>query len=304
MRIIFMGTPSFAIPTLDKLIKSNYEICCVYTQPPKPSGRGLRNNLSPIHKYANDLDLMVKTPVNFSDDNCIKLFKDFLPSVCVVVAYGVILPSEYLNIPKFGCLNLHASLLPRWRGAAPIQRAILSGDKVTGVTTMRMEKGLDSGDIYLKKEVKIERNVNAGKLHDILSIVGADLVLKTLEKMSDRTLIRLPQNNKKATYAKKINKKETFVNWAKESREIERQVRAFSPFPGTWSLIQNKRIKILSGEVVNTKGEPGEVIGPDLVVGCGRGAYKIKTLQLEGKKPMKTEDFLRGNILEKGIRIG
>ena len=304
MRIVFMGTPSFAIPTLDKLIKANYEICCVYTQPPKPSGRGMKRNLTPIHKYANDLGLVVKTPSNISDEGCMQLFKDFFPSVCVVVAYGVILPSEYLNIPKYGCMNLHASLLPRWRGSAPIQRAILSGDKVTGVTTMHMEAGLDSGDIYLKQEVKIEKNANAGNLHDTLSFVGADLVLKTLQKMSDGTLKRLPQENKKAIYAKKIDKKETFINWTKQSIEIERQVRAFSPFPGTWSVIQNKRIKILSGEVVNIKGEPGEVISTDLIVGCGQGAYKINSLQLEGKKPMKTEDFIRGNIIKKGIRIG
>ena len=304
MRIVFMGTPDFSIPTLDKLIKENYEICCVYTQPPRISGRGQKKRFSAIHKYSKDLGLLVKTPSNFADENCIDFFKSLSASICVVVAYGVILPKEYLNIPKNGCLNLHASLLPRWRGAAPIQRAILSGDEITGVTTMRMEEDLDSGDTYLKKEVRIESDFSSGKLHNILSVIGAELVLKTLQKMSDGTLQRFSQNDENAIYANKIDKKETVINWSKKSGEIERQVRAFSPFPGSWSRMHNKRIKILSGEVVDAKGLPGEVLNSHLVIGCGQGAYKINYLQLEGKIPMKTEEFLRGNFVAKGFRFG
>lgn len=304
MRIVFMGTPDFSLPTLRSLLDGGHEICCIYTQAPRGSGRGYKKKKSIIHEYGLDKGILVRTPNDFKNQEENTFFRSLLADVCVVVAYGKILPKSIIDNPKYGCINIHASLLPRWRGAAPINRAIQAGDLKSGVTIMQMSTGLDDGDILISKDVEISIKTNAGILHNQLSILGAELILDVLKKISEGNLRPIRQDSSLSTYAKKITKEETSINWMNSAENIDRHVRAFSPYPGAWSLINGKRIKVISGEVCNDEGIPKTIIDDKFTVACGVGAYRINEMQIEGKKMMTSSSFIKGNIMPIGFKLG
>ncbi len=291
MRIVFMGTPAFAVPTLTALHEAGHEIAAVYTQPPRPAGRGKQLQPSPVQRAAEALGIEVRHPATLRD---IEAHADFLalePDAAVVVAYGLMLPQPILAGPRHGCLNVHASLLPRWRGAAPIQRAILAGDHMTGVTIMRMERGLDTGPMLATARVPVE-DKTSGELHAELAEIGARLMVETLAQI-DRIKPE-PQPELGATYAAKIDKAETRIDWTKPAELLEREVRAFAPFPGSWFELDGERIKLLKARVIGVNGAPGTVLDEDLTVACGDAALRALTVQRAGKPAMSAEEFLRG----------
>lgn len=298
-----MGTPEFAILSLNKIVEQGHEVVAIYSQPPRPAGRGKTLKLSPIHKRANELGIEVFTPKNFKQAQDIEQFIAHKADVAIVVAYGLILPKEILNAPKYGCLNLHGSLLPRWRGAAPMQRAIMAGDKKTGVMVMQMDEGLDSGDIALTEEIAIENDMIAGDLHDKMSIIGADLLLRALNLLERGELKFTPQAKDGVTYAKKINKSEAKINWHENSEQILNKIRALSSFPGAWFEVEIKgkpvRVKILRAlanekNIATKPNRVGEILDNHLTIACAIGEIKPILVQRAGKGVMKIEDFLRG----------
>ena len=298
MRIVFMGTPEFAVPTLLALREAGHEIPAVYTQPPRPAGRGKQLQPSPVHRAATVLGIEVRYPQGLRD---IEAQADFLalePEVAIVVAYGLILPQPILDGPANGCLNVHASLLPRWRGAAPIQRAILAGDHVTGVTIMRMERGLDTGPMLATARVPIE-DKTSGELHAELAEIGARLMVDTLAQLDQ--LRAEPQPELGATYAAKIDKAESRVDWSKPAELIEREVRAFAPFPGSWLELDGERIKLLKARVIGVNGAPGTVLDEAFTVACGDAAIRPQVVQRAGKPAMSAEKFLRGKAVPVGL---
>ncbi|OYX66786.1 MAG: methionyl-tRNA formyltransferase [Sphingomonadales bacterium 32-64-17] len=297
MRIVLMGTPDFAVPVLDALNEAGHEICAVYTQPPRPAGRGKKLRPSPVQARAEELRLEVRHPVNFSAAEDRKAFAALDADIAVVVAYGLLLPVEVLSAPRLGCVNVHASLLPRWRGAAPIQRAIESGDPMTGVTIMQMERGLDTGDMLLRGETATAGKTS-GDLHDELAQMGAKLMVNALSRLP--TLTPLPQDDVAATYAAKIDKAEARLDFSKPAGLLEREVRAFAPFPGAWFELDGARIKLLRAEVVDGTGAPGMVLDERLTIACGDRALRPVTLQRAGKPAMALDDFLRGNPVAEG----
>ncbi len=294
MKIVFMGTPSFALPALNALVLSNNTICSIYTQAPKKSGRGKKINKSVVHNFADKNNIDVKTPKKLTDDIDAKYIKEIHADLCVVAAYGLILPESFLNAPQFGCINIHASLLPRWRGAAPIQRAILAGDKETGITIMKMNKDLDAGNILSQSKIQITSKTNFSELEEKLSLLGAKELMKTLHQFQQKKIIGFNQEHNLATYANKLNKKESKINWSNSAKFIDSQVRAFSLNPGAWTLFKNKRLKIVSGSIINEKNPEGVIVDDLFTIGCSELSYRPEIVQLEGKKTMKIIEFLRG----------
>ena len=297
MRIVFMGTPEFAVPTLLALHEAGHEITAAYTQPPRPAGRGKADRKSPVHLAAEKLGLAICHPLTLRDLDAQADFLAFEPELAVVVAYGLILPPAILEAPKRGCLNVHASLLPRWRGAAPIQRAILAGDHVTGVTIMRMESGLDTGPMLAAARVPVE-DKTSGELHAELAEIGARLLVETVAQLDQ--LKPQPQPELGATYAAKIDKAEARIDWGKPAELIEREVRAFAPFPGSWFELDGERIKVLRARTIGVNGADGTVLDDQLTIACGQAAIRPLTVQRAGKPAMAAEDFLRGKPVPVG----
>jgi methionyl-tRNA formyltransferase len=311
LRIIFMGTPDFSVATLRALVEAGHEIVAVYTQPPRPGGRrGLDLQKSPVHRAAEELALPVLHPINFREATDRQQFVDFKADVAVVVAYGLLLPEAILNGTRLGAYNGHASLLPRWRGAAPIQRAIMAGDRQSGMMVMKMDKGLDTGPVAHTVLVEIEQNMTAGELHDRLSAVGAAAIVEAMASLEAGTLTAVPQAEDGILYAAKIDKGETRVDFSRSAIEVHNHIRGLSPFPGAWTemVINGKpeRVKLLASELVAAGCEsaaPGMVMDDRLAVACGSGSVRLSRLQKAGGKPLSTEDFLRGTSLPPGTVI-
>lgn len=292
MRVIFMGTPDFSVPAL-RAIAAEHEVVAVYSQPPRAAGRGQKPRPSPVHKAAEELRLNVRTPERLKSPEDQAEFAALQADVAVVVAYGLILPQPVLDAPSLGCLNIHASLLPRWRGAAPIHRAIMAGDSETGVAIMQMEAGLDTGPVLAETRTPITAEDTTATLHDRLSAMGAELIVATLARLP---LPATPQAEEGVTYAQKIDKAEARIDWDQPASQIDRQIRALSPFPGAWTMLGTERIKLLQSRVVQRSGQPGEVLS-GFTIACGEGAVEIITAQREGKRPMPASEILRGLTL-------
>ena len=290
MKVVFMGTPEFSVPVL-RAVAAQHEVICVYCQPPRPAGRGKKDRPSPVQVAAEELGLPVRHPVSLRSEEAQQDFAALQPDVAVVVAYGLILPQPILDAPRLRCLNIHASLLPRWRGAAPIHRAILSGDAETGICIMQMEAGLDTGPILLRAATPIGAEETTADLHDRLSSMGAALILTALARLPE--LVPDPQPAEGVTYAAKIDKAEARIDWSHPAVEIDRQIRGLSPFPGAWCEIAGERVKLLRSRLAPGQGEPGAVLH-DMTIACGSGAVEIMLAQREGKRPMEPAEFLRG----------
>ena len=301
MRLVFMGTPDFSVPVLDALVAAGHEIAAVYTQPPRPAGRGKKDRPGPVHARAAALGLPVRHPRSLRDAQAQADFASLGAEVAVVVAYGLILPQAVLDAPARGCLNIHASLLPRWRGAAPIQRAIMAGDAETGVCIMQMEAGLDTGPVLLRRAITLEDGETAGELHDRLSALGAEAITETLARLG--TLVPEPQPEAGVTYAAKIDKSEARLDWTRPASHVDRQIRGLSPFPGAWTMISGKRVKLLRSRAGTGDGPPGSVL-EGLTIACGQGAVEITELQPEGRPRMNAEAFLRGARIAPGTLLG
>ncbi len=304
-----MGTPEFSVPVLEEIIGQGHEVAAVYTRAPKPAGRrGLEMLPSPVHAAAERLGLRVLTPKSLKSEDEAAIFAGFQADVAVVVAYGLILPKAILAVPPLGCLNLHASLLPRWRGAAPIQRAIMAGDSETEIMVMRMEEGLDTGPVALVEKVAIDPETTAGELHDRLSRLGADLMARALAALGRGSLVFTPQATQGVTYAHKIDKAEARIDWTKPAHELHDLVRGLSPFPGAFFEADLgkglERIKVLRSQVIDGSGVPGTVIDDALGIACGEGVLRLLIVQRAGKAPMTAADFLRGTKLAPGAFLG
>lgn len=307
LRIVFMGTPDFSVPTLAAILGAGHEVAAVYSQPPRAAGRGQQARPTPVHAFAEQAGLPVFTPVSLKDAERQAEFASLGADVAVVVAYGLILPKPILEAPVHGCLNGHASLLPRWRGAAPIQRAIMAGDRETGTMVMRMEAGLDTGPVCLAEHVAIGEDMTAGELHDVLARTGADLMVRALAALERDSLACTPQTDDGATYARKIDKAETRIDWRRPARDVHNRIRGLSPFPGAWFEIdrdgKRERVKLLRTTLAEGEGAPGTILDDRLTVACGEGAIRLVQLQRAGKKPMQADEFLRGLSLPPETRI-
>ncbi|HSZ74928.1 MAG TPA: methionyl-tRNA formyltransferase [Rhizomicrobium sp.] len=301
MKIVFMGTPEFAVPTLARLIAAGHEIAAVYSQPARPKGRGLASEDSPVAKLAKSHGLDVRTPVTLKDAEAQGLFAALKADIAVVVAYGLLLPKAVLDAPRLGCFNLHGSLLPRWRGAAPIQRAIMAGDEETGVMVMKMEEGLDTGPVLLTIRTPVLRKTT-GDLQTELAQSGAELMAEALIALEQGPVELQPQIGE-PTYAKKILKEETRIDWSKSAREIDCLIRGLSPVPGAWCEMRGERVKILCAEPVERRGDAGEMLDDELTIACGDGALRLTKLQRAGKSVMEAKDFLRGFPIPHGTRL-
>jgi len=308
LRIVFMGTPDFAVPALGEIVGAAHDVAGVYTQPPRAAGRGMEPRKSPVHRFAEEAGLPVFTPASLKQIEAQEQFFQLDADIAIVVAYGLILPRAILEGPPLGCLNLHASLLPRWRGAAPIQRAIMAGDKETGVMVMKMEEGLDTGPIAMGERISIGLDTTGGELHDQLSLMGSALLLRALEYAGKGQLTLTPQNRDGVTYAKKLTKEETRIVWTMQGVEVQDTIRGLSPFPGAWfePLLGGKaeRVKVLRSVLVPGKGEPGQLLDGNLTVACASQAVRLTQVQRAGRKPMGGADFLRGFPLGKGTHFG
>ncbi len=304
LRIIFMGTPHYSVPALSALIDAGHEIVAVYSQPPRRSGRGMEEKKSPIHELAEANGVPVFTPKSLKSENEQREFAGHNADLAVVVAYGLILPKAILDAPPYGCINAHASLLPRWRGAAPIQRAIEAGDNKTGVMIMQMEEGLDTGPVMMQSEVAINDRMSAGELHDILARLTGELLLRAIDELAKGKTVLTPQSKEGVTYAKKITKSQSRINWDKPAQEVHNHIRAMSPFPGAWCEInladRPTRVKILNSELVCGNGKPGTVLDDRFTIACKKGAIRPRRLQKAGKKPGDLSEFLRGNKVPGG----
>jgi methionyl-tRNA formyltransferase len=303
MRLIFMGTPDFAVPTLLEIVGRGHDVAAVYTRAPKPAGRGMELQVTPVEREARRLGIPVLTPKSLRSDAALAEFASHKADAAVVVAYGLILPKPALDAVPLGCFNLHASLLPRWRGAAPINRAIMAGDPESGVMVMRMAEGLDTGDIALAERVPIGPDMTAGDLHDVLARLGADLMVRALGALERGTLQFTPQPEEGVTYASKIEKGETRIDWSAPWKAVHDHCRGLSPFPGAWFELpgaQPARIKVLRTTRAEGSGVPGTVLDHELAVACGEGAVRLLEVQRAGKQPMKAEDFLRGTKVAPG----
>ncbi|WP_299208194.1 methionyl-tRNA formyltransferase [uncultured Tateyamaria sp.] len=301
MRVIFMGTPDFSVSALDALHAAGHEIACVYTQPPRPAGRGKKDRPSPVQARAEALELEVRHPVSLRDAEAQADFAALNADIAVVVAYGLILPQPVLDAPTHGCLNIHASLLPRWRGAAPIHRAIMAGDAETGVCIMQMEAGLDTGPVLMREATLIGATETTAQLHDRLAGLGADLIVRTLDQLP--MLTAEPQAEDGVTYAAKIDKAEAAIDWTHDAAKVDRKIRGLSPFPGAWFEYDGTRIKVLGSEPAEGTGVAGAVLDNGLTIACGQGAVRLIRLQRAGKGAQDAEMFLRGMPLPKGTQL-
>ncbi len=307
LRLVFLGSPDFAVPTLAALLDAGHSVACVYTQPPRPAGRGQRERPVPAQAFAADHGLDVRTPRSLRDPEAQAAFAALDADAAVVAAYGLILPRPILEAPRLGCFNVHASLLPRWRGAAPIQRAILAGDSETGVTIMAMEAGLDTGPMLLQRRCPITPTTTAGSLHDRLAAIGATAMVEALESLAAGTPEPVPQPVEGVTYAAKIDKTEARLDWRQPAEALERAVRAFDPWPGAWFAYAGDRIRVLAAEVVGVPSgalpAPGLVVDEHLTIACGSGALRPTRVQRSGRAPMDTEALLRGLAVPPGTRL-
>lgn len=300
MRIVFMGSPDFSVPVLDALVAAGHEIACVYCQPPRPAGRGKKDRNTPVHKRALAMGLPVRHPTSLKTTDAQAEFAALDADIVVVVAYGLILPQAVLDAPARGCLNIHASLLPRWRGAAPIHRAIMAGDAATGVCVMQMEAGLDTGPVLLEREVPIRPDHTTAVLHDELSALGAEAIVTALAQLHRLTPVAQPDQG--VSYAQKIDKAEAQIDWARPASEVDRQIRGLSPFPGAWFMLEGQRIKALSSALAPGEGVAGTVIGP-ATIACGDGAVQLIAVQKAGRGPQDIASFLNGTPLPEGAKL-
>ena len=304
MRIVFMGTPEFALPTLAGIVAAGHEVVAVYSQPPRPAGRGMAEKKSPVHVFAERNGLPVHTPKSLKGAPEQAAFASHGAEAGIVVAYGLILPKAVLDVPHHGCLNLHASALPRWRGAAPIQRAVMAGDAETAACVMRMDEGLDTGPVCRIERVPIGPDMTAGELHDLMAVRGADLMVRALAELERGGLSCAPQPTKGVTYAAKIDKAETRIDFTRPANEVHNRVRGLSPAPGAWFEASHEgrkeRIKVLRTELADGSGPPGALLRNALTIACGEGAVRVLEVQRSGRKPMAAGDFLRGFPLEPG----
>ena len=308
LRVVFMGTPDFSVPTLSEVIGAGHEVVAVYSQPPRRAGRGMDVKKSPVHQFAEAAGLPVLTPKSLKDAATQAEFKTHQADVAVVIAYGLILPQPVLTAPRYGCLNLHASKLPRWRGAAPIQRAIMAGDTETAVMIMQMDAGLDTGPVCLAEAVPIGADNTAGELHDTLALNGASLMVRALAALERESLGQTAQASDGVTYAEKITKAESRIDFSWPAEKVHNHIRALSPFPGAWFGIakdgKEERVKVLRSELAadstTPHGKPGEVLDNQLVIACGEGSIRLLELQRAGKRAMQTDEFQRGFELVPG----
>ena len=304
MRLIFMGTPDFAVPTLIELAARGHDIVAVYTRAPKPAGRGMDLQQTPVEREARRLALTVHTPKTLKDSDAFEIFRAHDADVAVVVAYGLILPKPILGAPRLGCFNVHASLLPRWRGAAPINRAIMAGDGESGVTIMQMDENLDTGAMAMAERVPIGVDMTAGELHDVLARLGADLMLRALAAAERGSLTLMPQPQAGTSYAEKISKGETRIDWTKPWKGVHDHIRGLSPYPGAWFELDSVRVKALRSTKAEGSGTPGKALDDKLTVACGGGAVRLTQVQRAGKQPMSADEFLRGTPVKPGTRVG
>jgi methionyl-tRNA formyltransferase len=306
LRLIFMGTPDFAVPTLLELAAHGHEIAAVYTRAPKPAGRGMKMQATPVEAEARRLNIPVLTPRTLKTQEAEAEFRAHNADAAVVVAYGMILPQNILDAVPLGCFNLHASLLPRWRGAAPLNRAIMAGDTESGVMVMKMDVGLDTGDVAMAERIPVTDAMTTRELHDALAPLGADLMVRAIGALERGGLRLTPQGEAGVTYAAKIDKAEARIDWTKPARDVLRHIHGLSPFPGAWCEFpiegEQARVKILRCELAKGVGAPGEPLGDDLTIACGDGAIRVLELQRAGKQPMKAPDFLRGTAFKPGAR--
>ena len=303
LNIIFMGTPEFAVPILKSLSESDHNLLCVYTQPPKKRSRGQKILSSPIYEYAKKLKISIRCPINLNDESEYNFIKEKNPSVVIVVAYGQIIPKKFLDLPKVIFLNIHASILPKWRGAAPIQRAIMNLDKESGISIMKIVSKLDAGPVMMKSKVDIFKETNYEDLSQKLSNLGAKLILKSLSLIQNKKANFIDQVEKEASYAKKIEKKESKLIWTNPAKNIVAKINALYPNPGTWLDYKGSRIKIIKAIEVKTSGKPGQILDKNFTIACSENAIKILELQKEGKKKMKTSEYLKGHDLAVGSKI-
>ncbi|RZS87886.1 methionyl-tRNA formyltransferase [Phyllobacterium myrsinacearum] len=308
LRIVFMGTPEFSVPVLNALIGQGHEIVAVYSQPPRPAGRrGLELTPSPVHRNAEEFGIEVRTPKSLRSPEEQQAFRDLNADVAIVVAYGLILPTAILEGTRLGCYNGHASLLPRWRGAAPIQRAIMAGDSETGMMIMKMDEGLDTGPVAMAEKVKITPDTTAGELHDQLSMIGADLMVRAMAALERDSLTLTPQPEDGVTYASKITKVETRIDWTLPAIDIHNRIRGLAPFPGAWCEMEIgdglERVKLLRSLLATGAGVPGTVLDDDLRIACGEGAVRLRALQRAGGKAMDGQEFQRGAKIAQGAKL-
>jgi len=310
LRLVFMGTPEFSVPTLAEILESGHEVAAVYAQPPRPAGRGMEHRKSPVHIFAEQAGLPVRTPRSLKPADELAQLQALAADAAVVVAYGLILPQAALDATRLGCFNLHASALPRWRGAAPIQRAVMAGDAETAVMVMRMEAGLDTGPVCLAERAPIGPDTTAGELHDTLSRIGAGLMVRALAALERGSLVAVPQRAEGVTYAAKIDKAETRIDFARPAIEVHNRIRGLSPFPGAWLEAgpegRRERIKVLRSELAVAAGPaaaPGTVLDDRLLVACGAGAVRLVEVQRAGKRPMPVAELLKGYPIAPGDRL-
>ena len=300
LNVVFMGTPKFSVPALEILIKEKFNILKVYTQPPKKSKRGQQINFSPIESFCKKNKINLRNPVSLDNEEEFNIFKKLSPDVVVVVAYGQIIPKNFLTKPKFGFINIHGSLLPKWRGAAPIQRAIMNGDKKIGISIMKIEEKLDSGPVLISKELDLDQNKTHGEIEEELSLEGANLLIKSLKIIKAGNSKFINQNHSQATYAKKIEKSETKINWGLNANKVLGHIHSLSPNPGAWFQYQNERFKVLKAKISSNNGKAGLVIDEKLTIGCDSNSIQILELQRQGKNKQNAKDFLLGSKINKG----
>ncbi|MDQ0317372.1 methionyl-tRNA formyltransferase [Amorphus orientalis] len=307
LRLVFMGTPDFAVPTLTEIVGQGHDVAAVYTRAPARSGRGMEARKSPVHEAAERFGLPVLTPSSLKGEEAAAAFAAHGADAAIVIAYGMILPKSILEVPEAGCFNVHASLLPRWRGAAPIQRAIMAGDAETGVAIMRMEAGLDTGPVCMEERVAIGPDMTAGDLHDVLARLGADLMVRALGAIERGTLDAVAQSDEGVTYADKIDKAEARIDWSQPAARVHDRIRGLSPFPGAWCEVpagdKADRVKVLRSEMAEGAGTPGTLLEEDGTVACGDAAIRLVQVQRAGKAPMSGADLLRGLRLEPGTQL-
>jgi len=300
LKIVFMGTPEFSVPSLKSLIGNKFDIIKVYTQPPKKSKRGQKINASPIEEFSKKNKINIRNPINLDNDEEFKIFKELNADIAIVVAYGQIIPKVFLNIAKFGFINIHASLLPKWRGAAPIQRAIMNGDKKIGVSIMKIKEKLDSGPVLASKEIELDQNVTHGEMEKKLSLMGADLLIESLKTVEAGTSKFIDQKHSEATYAKKIDKVEAKINWNLDANKVLSHIHGLSPRPGGWVEFENERFKVLRAKISTTNGKSNSVLDENLTIACKLDSIQILDLQRQGKKKQTAKEFLLGKKIIKG----
>ena len=299
-KIVFMGTPEFSLPTLEALIENKFNVVSVYTQPPTKSKRGQKINVSPIEEFSKKNKINFKNPINLNSDEELKIFKELSPDIVVVVAYGQIISKNFLNIAKFGFINIHASLLPKWRGAAPIQRAIMNGDKKIGVSIMKIEEKLDSGPVLASKEIELGQNATHGEIEKTLSVMGANLLVENLKRLERDNSKFIGQVHSEATYAKKIDKGETKINWSLDATKVLAHIHGLSPSPGAWFKYENERFKVLRAKISTVNGKPSYVLDDNLTVACKSNSIQILELQRQGKNKQTAKEFLLGKKINSG----